>query len=311
MINRFLHPFFVIGLICLSVANIYAQKKSKRNSNRVQSILFIGNSFTFAHGSPAKFYHPASVTDLNNTNIGGVPALFKAFTLEAGLDFTVSLETSPGQNLDYHLKEKATVIAKPWDYVVMHGYSTMDKNKPGNPSAMAISAKEIATLLRSQNPDVAIYLVATWARADQVYQQTGFWYGQTIEKMTLDIWNGYNVVAKKALINEVIPVGKAWNRAIKTGVADANPYDGIDVGKINLWTTDNYHGSSFGYYIVALMDFSAITGDDPICLGKNESAAKELGFSAAQTVALQKIAHDELCARKGYPALKKFKVKLQ
>ncbi len=303
MTKQFLQNLFAIALICLSVTTLHAQV------SKSQSILFIGNSFTFAHGSPVQFYHPQSVTDLNNTKIGGVPALFKTFTQEAGLNFAVSLETSPGKNLDFHLKEKADVIAKPWNYVVMHGYSTLDKDKPGNPTALALSAKQIATLLRSKNPTVDIHLVATWARADQVYQQTGFWYRQSIEKMTLDIRNGYNIAATKASINDVIPVGEAWNRAIKTGVADANPYDGIEAGKIDLWANDSYHGSSFGYYIEALMDFGSVTRYDPICLGKNESAAKELGFSAEQTLALQKIAHDELRARKGYPSLKKFKIK--
>ena len=251
-------------------------------------------------------YHAESVTDLNNTKLGGVPALFKTFTNEAGLNFAVSLETSPGSNLDFHLKERADKIIKPWNYVVMQGFSTLDKDNPGDPAVMAISAAEIAKQLRNKNPKVDIHLTSTWARADQVYLKTGFWRRQSIEKMTNDIRKGYNVAAEKASIKYVIPVGQAWCRAINTGVADANPYDGIEAGKINLWTTDNYHGSAYGYYIEALMVFASITGDDPACLGKNESAAKELGFTTEQTEALQKIAHDELVARSGYPPLKTF-----
>jgi hypothetical protein len=57
------------------------------------SILFIGNSFTFAYGSPVRYYRPDSVTDLNSTDQGGVPALFKSFTVEAGLPYEVYLET--------------------------------------------------------------------------------------------------------------------------------------------------------------------------------------------------------------------------
>ncbi len=30
----------------------------------------------------------------------------------------------------------------------------------------------------------------------------------------------------------------AWIRAMHTGVADANPYDGIDAEKLDLWTFD-------------------------------------------------------------------------
>ena len=48
------------------------------------SVLFIGNSFTFGSGSAVRFYRADTVTDLNNEGIGGVPALFKSFTQQAG-----------------------------------------------------------------------------------------------------------------------------------------------------------------------------------------------------------------------------------
>src|SRR5882757_3318136 len=70
------------------------------------TILFVGNSFTYgepAGGPPVvEFYKPNTVTDLNGLGIGGVPALFKAFTVEAGLNYQVSLETHPGVGLDWH-----------------------------------------------------------------------------------------------------------------------------------------------------------------------------------------------------------------
>ena len=50
------------------------------------TVLFIGNSFTYGHGSPVRFYRSDTVTDLNNTGIGGVPALFKSFPKQ-GSDF--------------------------------------------------------------------------------------------------------------------------------------------------------------------------------------------------------------------------------
>src|ERR1700689_2117401 len=49
------------------------------------SILFIGNSFTYAQGSPLRVYRSGTVTDLNHQGIGGVPSLFKSFTVQAGL----------------------------------------------------------------------------------------------------------------------------------------------------------------------------------------------------------------------------------
>ena len=76
------------------------------------STLFIGNSFTYAYGSAAKFYRANSVIDLNNEGIGGVPALFKSFTDQAGLGFDVYLETRGGSGLDFHLENKLGVIGR-------------------------------------------------------------------------------------------------------------------------------------------------------------------------------------------------------
>jgi hypothetical protein len=104
----------------------------------------------------------------------------------------------------------------------------------------------------------------------------------------------------------VIPVGEAWNRAFKAGVADPNPYDGISYGQVDLWTNDHYHASSYGYYLEALMIFGDLTGLDPRSLGETERAAGDLGFSKLQALALQKVAFEELAATKGRPPLKPF-----
>jgi len=273
----------------------------------VPSVVFIGNSFMFGSGSPVRFFRPHTVTDLNGEGIGGVPALFKAFTVQAEREFAVSLETAPGKNFDYHVENKAAVIGRPWDYVVTLGYSTLDKGKPGNPDLLVRSAGQLAELLRSNNPQVDIRLVATWSRADQTYPKTGHWHGKPIEQMALDVRAAYNLAAAGSpAIRGVIPVGQAWNRAMKTGIADPNPYDGIDFGKVSLWTHDHYHASTYGYYLEALMIFGDLTGLDPRSLGKGERAAFELGMSAAQAVALQQVAFDELTAAKGRPPLKPF-----
>jgi len=99
------------------------------------SILFVGNSFTFAFGSPVRFYRADTVSDLNNEGIGGVPALFKSFTQQAGLDYDVALETRGGVGIDFHLENKLGVIGRRgWDVVVAHGYSTLDADKPRDPA---------------------------------------------------------------------------------------------------------------------------------------------------------------------------------
>lgn len=307
--NKFLHTgstrsvwfgfAFFVALLWLGAPTPYAQQKKPAPADKpALSILFIGNSFTFGSGTPVKEWHPETVTDLNGTKIGGVPAIFKAFVTQAGRKFNVSLETSPGKNLEFHLKEKAEVIGQSWDHVLLQGHSMLDKDKPGDATTHARAAKALAELLRSKNPKADIRLVATWSRADQTYPEKGHWHGQPIEKMALDVRRGYDLALKESapLIRAVIPVGEAWNRAIKTGVADPNPYDGITPGQLDLWGKDHYHASVAGYYLEALMIFGAITELDPRSLGQQERAAAELGLTPEQAVALQKVAYDELKA---------------
>jgi hypothetical protein len=97
-------------------------------------------------------------------------------------------------------------------------------------------------------------------------------------------------------IKGVIPVGEAWTRAMHAGFADPNPYDGIDGGKVSLWTYDHYHASTHGYYLEALVIFGSVTGRDPRSLGASECSAFELGLSSAQARTLQQVAYDQLAA---------------
>lgn len=261
------------------------------------SVLFIGNSFTYGYGSPARFYRADTVTDLNNEGIGGVPALFKSFADQAGLDYDVYLETRGGSNIDFHLENKLGVIGRrPWDQVVMHGYSTLDAEDPGNPHKLVASTAEMTEFLRSQNPDVEVYLTATWSRADQVYPADRPWSGEPIEQMALDVRAGYDLAAEAAGVAAVNPVGEAWNRAMELGIADPNPYDGIEPGKIDLWTWDHYHASSYGYYLEALVVFGNLTGRDPRSLGENECSGYELGMSRREVDMLQQAAYDQLAS---------------
>ena len=261
------------------------------------SVLFIGNSFTFAAGSPVHFYRSDTVTDLNNEGIGGVPALFKSFTQQAGLSYDVFLETRGGSGLDFHLQNKLPVIGKQrWDIVVMHGYSTLDSEKPRDPAKLVATSKEMADFLRKGNPKVELYLMATWSRADQTYQPKGAWAGQPIEAMARDVRAAYDKAAAGAAVKAVIPVGEAWTRAMQAGIADPNPYDGIEAGKLDLWTYDHYHASAHGYYLEALVIFGNITGRDPRSLGDAECSAFELGFARADVKALQQVAFDQLAS---------------
>ena len=262
----------------------------------VTSVLFVGNSFTYGAGSPVMFYRSGTVTDLNDEGIGGVPALFKSFTTQAGLNYDVSLETRGGSGLEFHLENKRDVLGKrAWDTVVMHGQSTLDFEKPGDPAKIVTMSRQMAEFFRERNPKVQLYLMATWSRADQTYKGTGPWFGKPIEAMARDVRAAYDKAAAGAPgVKAVIPVGEAWTRAMQAGVADPNPYDGIEAGKVDLWTYDHYHASTHGYYLEALVVFGTLTGRDPRSLGDTECSAYELGLPRAEVKALQQIAFDQL-----------------
>ena len=262
-----------------------------------RTILFVGNSFTFGGGSAVRIFHPDYVTDLNGEHIGGVPALFAAFARQAGLDWQVSLETAPGQDLAFHFATKKRELAGKWDVVTLQGFSTLDAARPGDPTRHVQAAVQLAAMFRAANPQVRIELISTWSRADLTFRPGGHWFGKPITQMARDI-DAANMLAVRTNpdLAGAIPVGLAWNRAIAQGLADANPFDGIDYGKIDLWTWDQYHASSEGYYLEALMIFGRITGVDPRTLGANEQAGNELGIAPVWIKALQEAAAAELAA---------------
>jgi hypothetical protein len=128
-----------------------------------------------------------------------------------------------------------------------------------------------------------------------VYGNRGTWRGKSLEAMAADVRAGNDrAAAASPAIKGVVPTGEAWVRAIRAGIADANPYDGIDAGKLNLWTFDNHHASVYGYYLDALVLFGAVTGRDPRSLGGSECAGFELGLSKPQMEALQRVAAAQL-----------------
>jgi hypothetical protein len=268
-----------------------------------QTILFVGNSFTYAAHSAAMHYHPETVHDLNppdarGETVGGVPALFKALTREAGLDYDVSLETVGGKGFDYHLAQKRALIDKPWDIVVGHGYSTLDAAHPGDPALLISTTRQMDEMLLAKNPQVKFYLLATWSRADMTYPDGAPWHGKPIQQMGKDVAAAYELAARGAPhIAGIVPMGLAWNNAIDTGIADDNPYDDAGASKMNLWAYDSYHASSYGYYLEALLDFGKVTNRDPQSLATIDHVAEDLGISPTQARALQKVAHDALAAQ--------------
>jgi len=287
---------FAAAAICMVAVPAFAATR----------IIFIGNSFTFAAHSAVRHYEPDQVHDLNppdnlGRTIGGVPALFKEFTKEAGLDYDVSLEAVGGKDFDFHMTEKRSVIEGNYDVVVAQGHSTLDDDQPGDPTPLIKYTKDMAAMYWAKNPQVKFYVLDSWTHADKVQHPNAPWRRTPAELTVTGGLAAYEKAARQAgtHISGIIPMGLTWNIAIDEGIADDNPYDDVGARKMNLWAYDGYHASSFGYYLEAAMDFGKVTDEDPMVLASKgkDHVAEDLGISPIQQQQLLKLAHDGLAAQ--------------
>lgn len=292
------HLFLLLALPpALATAACDRSLQPPTASGAPQRILFVGNSFLHGHAPPVLHYNAAAVTDLNGTKYGGVPGVFKQLADEAGLQVAVASELMSGQTLRTHLDEKRGVItSRPWDVVVLQEHSLMNPRRPGDPATMVSAVAALESAVREVNPQARVYLLQTWPRADQVYRTPGGrWEGRSLEAMQADLRTGYATAARRATcVAGVLPVGDAALRAVQEGVADRNPYDGIERGKVNLWGPDSYHFGPWGSYLEALVIFSRLTGRDPTSLGPQSRAGRDLGLTPDEVAAAQRVASREL-----------------
>ena len=177
----------------------------------------------------------------------------------------------------------------------MQEYSVLNPEDPGDATDTGRDASALAKMFETANPKARVYLMSTWSRADQTYKPEGHWYGQTVGQMAIDLRGAMDRIDNQAeQIDGVIPVGEAWNRAMAAGIADDNPYDGRDYGKVDLWSYDHYHASAEGSYLEALVVFATITGFDVREFGANERAAHELGIEPKVAARLQSLAMEQV-----------------
>lgn len=167
--------------------------------------------------------------------------------------------------------------------------------------------------------DTEVYLYQTWARPNLIDgafvtmtdDVTGevtrtdtpatTFYG-SLEGMTADLVSGYQATVDGAGADGsggfagIAPVGQSFLRAVTEGIATRDMWaDGaLTDGLIDLWFDDGTHASTYGSYLSALTLFGTLTGEDPAMFGGAETAAMELGISAFDAVALQRIASLQL-----------------
>jgi PEP-CTERM motif len=187
----------------------------------------------------------------------------------------------------------------------------------GNPNALSQASCNTARTLRgnaNESADTDVYLYQTWARPDMIYPHTNtitdpitgavlpgtgaatLWQ-DSLEAMTADLHGAYfGLAASNPDFAGVAGVGDAFLLAVQSGIATRNPYaaDAASDGLIDLWWDDNLHASKYGSYLSALTLFGSTTGVNPFSLGAGEIAARDLGISGKDAVALQRIAAMQL-----------------
>ncbi|OON69224.1 DUF4886 domain-containing protein [Hymenobacter sp. CRA2] len=278
-------------------------------------ILFVGNSFFHGKYLPVLKYNAGAIKDENfglpkedpryeqydhePGPWGGIPAIFKKLTDEAGLRYEVHLESVSGQTLQFHYDNARSVIDRPgWDAVVLQEYSTrpLPARRSGKPELFQEYATRIEQLVHARNPAARVYLYETWARADQTYPTGRPYSGLPVDSMGQDLHGGYYGLARQnGRLAGVAPAGDAWLRAMRQGVALRNPYS-PEAGKVDLWGEDHYHPSNWGAYLNACVLFAEITGKNPAKLGRREQAAADLGIAPAVAAQLQRIAYAQVKA---------------
>ena len=260
-----------------------------------ETVLFIGNSFTYGANSPVWKYRGDSVTDLNGGGVGGVPALFKLFAKEAGLDYEVSLETAPGQGPRFHCQAKLPLLGKAWDHVVMHGLQ--HARRQPSPAIRPCWSTPWGRWRRrcTRNPKVDIHLTATWSRADETYLDAGHWHGQPIDSGAATSVKPTMRPRPRPMCAAMASVGDAWTRAIAVGFMTPIPTtalggqgEPVGVGQLSRQRLRLLSRGAGGV--------RAADRQRPASLGARET---ELGISPPQASALQQIAHDEIAAYHG------------
>jgi hypothetical protein len=332
------------------------------------------NSFptgTVISGVTQTSYSPHFAASTSAGAWGGVPGIFKQLTVEAGLNYDVSLSTRNAATLRGHYLNTANsnwdlqsnLRARSWDKVVLQEQSdealsprtvggtalasnflsfrayadkienyihkgtaeTFQERNLGIGSTSAVNRTIVAN--PNANASAQVYLQQAWARPNLINAPgattidpatgnatysgapaTSFF--SSIEEMTAELRTNYAAAAQYASADGsggfagVVGVADAFLRAIASGVATRNMYapDALNDGLIDLWFNDGTHASTYGSYLSALTLFGSLTGLDPIMFGAGEIAARDLGISAADAVALQRVASDQFRASVPAPA---------
>ena len=249
---------FGMLLIIFTASSMHAQDNTK--SGDTTKVLFIGNSYTFTNG---------------------MPIMLEKLAKAGGKNIKADYRAVNGYMLEKHAKDTVTLnkIKEPgWDYVVLQEHSVVPTIDSLRKNRMYPSAKYLDSLAKAGGAETVLYM--TWGRKRggqyeiESFQSPDF---ESYFQMQDTLKKVYTELSK-ILSAQLVPVGLAWERAIKK-----YPF-------VELWNADNSHPGIAGSYLTALMFYTELFEKNPIGLSYTAGLPKDLALF------LQKIAFETYIA---------------
>ena len=218
--------------------------------SQTDSILFIGNSYTYT-------------SDLPNT--------LKSLAESAGKSIYVESYTPGGKQLNQHVIDPASIAkinSRNWKYVVLQEQSQMPLVNPTNTRQ---NAQSLVNTIKTNNLCTEPIIFMTWAR-----QAGNSWLadiGWTHEQMAQYYETFYTGIFEFTT-GRVSPVGTAFHEATTQG--------------INVYSGDGSHQNTDGTYLAACVFYATIYKETPVGLTYSKASSTilkdQLQSIAATTV---------------------------
>ncbi len=308
---------FLLAVLVLSSA-VRAQDAAApvTQPKKTVYLLAIGNSFS---GNASKYLNQIVEADGNKLVFGH--AMIGGCPLEKHLNLAQKFEANPEDpaGKPYKMKNaegkmvaaslKDLLTAEKWQYVTIQQFSFFSfKIETYRPYA-----QELVNYVHKYAPQAKIYVHETWAyRSDDPLFKDGF----THEKMYQQLHDNYTTIAKEVGAERVIPVGTAFENAIKDPAWAFTLPEGFNAKELKhpelpdqkhslnvgyRWDTksdppklvyDGHHASTIGCYLGGAVWYEVFFGD----VRGNKFVPKE--FSPEDVAYLQKVAHDTVAETK-------------
>ena len=209
--------FWLTVLVLLSV---------QLNAQKVDSVLFLGNSYTYTHD---------------------LPGTLKQLAASAGKSMFIDSYTPGGKQLSQHYSDatsQAKVYSHQWDYVVLQEQSQMPYVYPNTTYSYLNSIINNWVLDNYECTEPIIYM--TWARQEgEAWLQST---GKTHDEMAT-YYEEYYEDMYKYVSSRISAVGAAFHQATRQG--------------INIYSGDGSHQNADGTYLAACVFYATIYKESP------------------------------------------------